>query len=232
MAQAEGALQADRAAIEAARLNLDYAAIKAPCDGVVGVRLVDAGNQVHASDATGIVVITQLDPVAVLITIPQDQLEQVATALANGDVPVEAWSRDGARKLGAGSLYALDNQIAVATGTVKIKARLPNADHRLWPNEFVKARLLVATVKDTLVVPAAALQRGPQGTFVYVAGADRSAAPKPVQVTMTAGDLALVTGVAAGDQVVVEGQNQLRPGAKIAAADAPNQTPNQAPKKP
>jgi multidrug efflux system membrane fusion protein len=215
---AEGALRADQAAIEAARLNLDYAAIKAPCDGVVGVRLVDPGNPVHASDAGGLVVITMLDPAAVLVTIPQDQLEVVAAALARGEVAVEVYSRDGARKLGAGTVYALDNQIAPATGTVKVKARLPNADRRLWPNEFVKARLLVDTAQGALVVPTAALQRGPQGSFVYVAAADGTAAPRPVQIARTSGDLAIVTGVAVGDQVVVEGQSQLRPGAKIVAA--------------
>src|SRR5262249_8234219 len=218
VAQAEGALRADQAAVEAARLNLDYAAIKAPCDGVVGVRLVDPGNQIHANDANGLVVITQLDPAAVVITIPQDQLEAVAAALAKGDVAVEAYSRDGARKLGAGVVYALDNQVASATGTVKVKARLPNADKRLWPNEFVKARLLVDSRKGALVVPTAALQRGPQGSFVYVPNQDGTAVAKPVQVAMTSGDLAVVSGVAAGEQVVVEGQSQLRPGAKIAAA--------------
>ena len=153
------------------------------------------------------------------MTLPQDQLEQVASALSVGEVPVEIWSRDGARKLGAGKLYALDNQIAAATGTVKVKAQVPNADHKLWPNAFVKARLLVGTVKGALVVPSAAIQRGPQGTFVYVAGADRTAAPKPIVVVMPSGDQSVVTGVNAGDQVVIEGMNQLRPGAKIASGD-------------
>jgi multidrug efflux system membrane fusion protein len=217
VAQAEGALQADQAAIEAARLNLDYATVRAPFAGVVGVRLVDPGNMVRAADPTGLVVLTQLEPAAVLITLPQDQLEAVVSALHNGEVPVEIWSRDGARQLGAGTVYAIDNQIAAATGTVKVKAQAPNPDHKLWPNQFVKARLLVDTVRGALVVPAAAVQRGPQGVFVYVAAADQTVATKPVVVARTTGDQALVTGVAAGDQVVVEGQSQLRPGAKIAA---------------
>jgi multidrug efflux system membrane fusion protein len=225
--QAEGAIQADQAAVESARLNLDYAAVKAPCDGVVGVRLVDAGNQVHASDATGLVVITQLDPAAVIVTLPQDQLEQVATALAKGDVPVEVWSRDGARKLGVGTLYALDNQIATATGTVKVKARVPNEGRKLWPNQFVKARLLVDTLPGALAVPTAAIQRGPQGSFVYVAGADQTVAQRPVIVIMPSGDQSVVTGVQAGEQVVVEGQSQLRPGAKIATGDTKPAAPGE-----
>jgi multidrug efflux system membrane fusion protein len=217
VAQSEGALQADQAAIEAARLNLDYATVRAPFAGVVGVRLVDPGNQVRAADATGLVVLTQVEPVAVLITLPQDQLDAVVAALRAGEVQVQLWSRDGTRPLGTGTVYAIDNQIAVATGTVKVKARAENPDHHLWPNQFVKARLLVDTDRGALVVPAAAIQRGPQGTFVYIVAADQTAAPKPVTVARVTGDQAVVTGVAAGAQVVVEGQGQLRPGAKVTA---------------
>jgi multidrug efflux system membrane fusion protein len=217
VAQAEGALQADRAAVEAARLNLDYATVRAPFAGVVGVRLVDPGNIVHQSDPNGLVVLTQVEPAAVLITLPQDQLDAIVAALRGGDVPVEVWSRDGVRQLGAGTLYAIDNQIAAATGTVKVKAQAPNPDHKLWPNEFVKARLLVDTVHGALVVPASAIQRGPQGPFVYVAAGDQTVAPRSVVVARMTGDQAVVTGVIAGEQVVVEGQSQLRPGAKVAA---------------
>jgi membrane fusion protein, multidrug efflux system len=221
VAQAEGAIKVDQAAVEAARLNLDYAKIKSPTNGTAGVRLVDAGNQIHATDATGLVVITQLDPTAVLITLPQDNLPAVQAALGRGQVPVEALSRDGGQKLGAGTLYAVDNQINVATGTVRLKAQLPNPNHVLWPNQFVKARLLVDTAKGALVVPASAIQRGPQGTFVYVAQQDGTAAQKPVQVQMTTAELAILAGgVNPGESVVIEGQNQLRPGARIAVRPA------------
>lgn len=221
VAQAEGSIKVDQAAVEAARLNLDYAKIKSPCNGIAGVRLVDAGNQIHATDATGLVVITQLDPTALIITLPQDNLPAVQAALLRGEVTVETWSRDGGQKLATGTLYAVDNQINVATGTVRLKAQIPNANHALWPNQFVKARLLVDNAKNALVVPTQAIQRGPQGTFVYLAQPDGTAAQKPVQVKLTTADLAILAGgVNAGDQVITEGQNQLRPGAKIAVRPA------------
>jgi multidrug efflux system membrane fusion protein len=221
VAQAEGAIKVDQAAVEAARLNLDYTKIKSPLDGTAGVRLVDAGNQIHTTDATGLVVITQIDPAAVMITLPQDNLPQIMAALGRGAVPVEAWSRDGAQRLALGNVYAVDNQINVATGTVRIKAQVANADRLLWPNAFVKARVLVETAKDAIVVPAQALQRGPQGTFVYVAQADNTAAQRPVKVSLATGDIAVVTdGLKAGEKVITEGQNQLRPGAKIAVRPA------------
>ncbi|HKA87519.1 MAG TPA: efflux RND transporter periplasmic adaptor subunit [Haliangiales bacterium] len=216
--QSEGAIQVDLAALENARLNLDYAQIKAPIDGIVGVRLVDAGNIVRPGDAGGIVVITQLDPAAVLFTLPEDELARVTAAQRRGDATIEAWSRDGLTRLGQGNLTVVDNQINQATATLRLKARVPNPDGLLWPNQFVKARLLVDVAKGALVVPAAAIQRGPQGTFVYVVGADDTAAVKPVVVTTTTGDVAILKGgVAVGDRVVVEGQTQLRPGTKVSS---------------
>jgi multidrug efflux system membrane fusion protein len=220
--QSEGSIAVDQAAVEAARLNLDYAQVKAPLDGVVGVRLVDPGNIVHAADAaSAIVVITQLDPVAVYLTAPEDELPRVTAALRRGEVVCEAWSRDGARKLGVGKLAVVDNQINQATATLRLKAILPNPERALWPNQFVKARLLVDTQKGALVVPAAAVQRGPRGTFVYVASADQTAESREVQVGLITGDLAVIGGgVAVGERVVVEGANQLRPGARVAPRDA------------
>ncbi len=214
--QLEGAVQVDRAAIESAKLNLDWARVAAPQDGVVGVRLIDPGNIVHAADPAGIVVLTQLDPAAVMVTLPEDDLPRVTAAQARGEVPVEAWSRDGATKLGTGQLLVVDNQINLATATLRLKAVVPNPRRALWPNQFVKARLLVDTRRGALAVPAAAVQRGPQGTFVWIVGADQHAATRPVEVALTTADLALIAkGVTPGETVVIEGQGQLRLGSEV-----------------
>jgi multidrug efflux system membrane fusion protein len=222
--QLRGAVQGDEATIESAKLNLDYARIKSPIDGVTGVRQVDPGNLVHATDASGIVVVTQLDPIAVIFTLPQDDLQRVVAAQAaakGGSLAVDALSRDGAQALATGSLEVVDNQINTATATIRIKAIFPNPNRRLWPNQFVKTRLELAVRKGALVVPAVAIQRGPQGTFVYVAGAAGTAEPRPVTVDVIEGDEALIAkGLVAGAEVVIEGQNQLRPGAKIVVRNA------------
>jgi multidrug efflux system membrane fusion protein len=214
--QLRGAVQGDEATIANAKLQLEYAKIKSPLDGVTGVRQVDPGNLVHTTDATGIVVVTQLDPIAVIFTLPQDDLGRVAAAQAAGPLVVEALARDGTQALATGQLEVIDNQINTATATIRIKAIFPNPARKLWPNQFVKTRLQLSVRKGALVVPAVAIQRGPQGTFVYVASGE-IAEPRPVTVDAIEGDEALVgKGIAAGDAVVVEGQNQLRPGAKIA----------------
>jgi multidrug efflux system membrane fusion protein len=215
--QVEGTVLIDRAAIEMARLNLDYARITSPTDGVTGIRQVDAGNVVHASDPNGIVVVAQLDVVAVIFSLPQDQLGPVAAQLALGPLQVDVLNRDGVTLLGTGRLEVIDNAINAATSTARLKAILPNPRHTLWPNQFVNARLRLETRSGALVVPSMAIQRGPNGTFVYVVGADGTAALRPLAVDLTLGDLALVaSGLAEGERVVVEGQNQLRPGAKVA----------------
>lgn len=212
----EGAVKIDLAAVESAMLQLDYAAVKAPIDGVSGVRLVDAGNLVKANDPTGLVVITQIDPAAVLFTVPQDRLASVAAAIARGDVAVEVWNRDGSQKLGEGKVAVLDNQINQATASLRLKALVKNAERTLWPNAFVKARMHVETRTNAITVPAVAIQRGPQGAFVYVVGADNTAVMKPVEVALITGDVAIVTtGVSVNEQVVVEGQSQLRPGGSV-----------------
>jgi multidrug efflux system membrane fusion protein len=213
--QAEGAVTVDLAAVESARLNLDYCKIRASTDGVVGVRLVDPGNFVRAADPGGLVVLTQLDPAAVFFTLPEDDLPRVTAAQRRGEVSVEAWSRDGASLLGKGKLIVVDNQINQATATLRLKAQLPNPDGKLWPNEFVKARLLVDTLESALVVPAAAVQRGPQGTFVYLVGPDNLAVMRKMDVALTIAEMAVVTDLAAGDPVVIEGQSLLRPGARV-----------------
>ncbi|MEO7328502.1 MAG: efflux RND transporter periplasmic adaptor subunit [Minicystis sp.] len=216
LAQAEAVTVGDGAQIESARLSLDYARIVAPIDGTTGVRLVDAGNLVHPSDPGGIVVITQLDPISVLFTLPQDDLPRVAAEMNKGPLTVEAQSRDGDAMLGKGAVTLVDNQINQATATIRLKATFANGDHALWPNQFVKVRLLLSTRRDALVVPAAVVQRGPQGTFAYVVGPDQRAMVRPVTVDTLEGDFAVIgKGLEVGEQVVSEGQYQLRPGARV-----------------
>jgi multidrug efflux system membrane fusion protein len=214
--QLEGAVEIDKAAIETARLNLDYARITSPIDGVTGIRQVDPGNLVHSTDTNGIVVITQLDPAAVLFTLPQDHLVAVAQELSRGPLAVDVTSRDGGVLLGSGQLSLVDNQINQATSTIRLKAVVPNPRRLLWPNQFVNARLQLKVRKGALVMPATAVQRGPGGTFVYVIGGDGTVAPRPVDVELTQGDVALVAkGLQEGERVVADGQNQLRPGSRV-----------------
>jgi multidrug efflux system membrane fusion protein len=216
--QTEGAVQVDRAQIDAARLNLDYANIRSPLDGVTGVRQVDPGNLIRAADVNGLVVITQLDPIAVIFSLPQDDLPRVMHELARGQLDVEAWSRDGSIKLSTGKLALVDNQINAATSTMRLKAVLPNPQRLLWPNQFAKARLLLTTRKDALVVPATVPQRGPEGTFAYVIQPDQTVQPRPIEVELTQGEIAVVArGLQQGEQVVADGQNQLRPGSHVQA---------------
>lgn len=219
--QLEGAVRIDQAGIEAARLNLDYARITSPVDGVTGIRAVDPGNVVHATDAGGIVVVTQLDPVGVIFSVPQDDLVEISTQLAQGPLQVEAFSRDGEVQLGRGTLQVIDNQINASTSTLRLKAILPNPRNLLWPNQFVNARLRLETRRGALVMPVAGVQRGPNGPFAWVVNPDASVVERPVQIERTQGDLALVAGgVNEGERLVVEGQNQLRPGARVAAREA------------
>lgn len=215
--QLEAAARTDRAQIEAARLNLDYARITSPIDGVTGLRQVDPGNLIHPTDVNGIVVITQIDPIGVLFTIPQDELPRVQKAMREGKVGVEAYGRDGLKSLSRGDLLLVDNQVNAQTATIRLKATFPNPDHALWPNAFVKARMQLTTLKGALVVPAAVIQRGPNGTFAYVVGKDNTVTSQPVDVGTIEGDVATITrGLAEGAVVVTDGQNQLKPGSKVA----------------
>jgi multidrug efflux system membrane fusion protein len=221
VAQLQAQVQADQAQIGAANLNLVYARITSPIDGVTGVRLVDPGNVVQPSDTTGLVVVTQLDPIAVLFTLPQDDLPSITKGMSGGTLAVEARSRDGDRLLGQGKLSVIDNQINEATSTVRLKAIFDNPTLALWPNQFVKARLLIATRKQAIVVPAVVVQHGPAGTFAYVVGADSTVAMRPITVDAVQGETAIVSkGLQAGDEVVVEGQAQIRPGTKVAPKPA------------
>jgi len=220
--QFEGAIQVDKAAIDSAELNLDYARITSPIDGVTGVRQVDPGNVVHAADANGIVILTKLDPIAVLFTLPQDELTPVLDELGrSGTLPADAFSRDGSTQLGSGQVTLVDNQINQATSSIRLKAEFPNPRRLLWPNQFVNVRLHLTIQKDALVVPSTALQRGPNGTFVYVVGPDQGAEVRPVEVSLIQGDQAILSrGLQPDEQVVIDGQNQLRPGAKVVAREA------------
>jgi membrane fusion protein, multidrug efflux system len=219
--QYEGAVAIDQAQIASARLNLDYARIASPIDGVTGVRLVDPGNLVRASDASGIVVLTQMDPISVMFTLPQDYLSQVAQQMELRALAVEAWSRDGETKLGTGELLVIDNQINQSTATMRLKATFANPQRLLWPNQFVKARLLLTVHKGAIVVPATAVQRGPEGTFAYVVGADQTVQPRPIEIDLTQGELAAIArGLSPGEVVVADGASALRPGAKVAARPA------------
>ena len=214
--QLKGTIQSDEAQIENAKLQLVYARITSPIDGVTGIRLVDAGNLVHAADTTGIVVVTQLDPIAILFTLPQDELPRVVKSQSGGLPQVEALSQDGSSVIGTGELALVDNQINQNTATIRLKAIFPNPSHSLWPNQFVKTRLRLGIKKGALVIPAAAVQRGPQGTFVYVVTEDGKAQVKQVQVdTIEGADALIAKGIDAGDKVVTEGQNQLRPDARV-----------------
>lgn len=206
----------DQAAVDNAKLQLEYARIVSPIDGVAGLRQVDPGNLVHASDATGLVVLAQLDPISVVFTLPQDELDRLQRAMAGGALPVEAWARDGRALLGTGTLTVIDNQVNATTGTVKLRAQFANPTRALWPNQFVKARLTVDQKKDALVIAAAAVQRGPQGTFVYLATSDNTAKLQPVEVDLIEGAFAIIrSGLQAGDRVITDGQSQLKPDSPI-----------------
>jgi membrane fusion protein, multidrug efflux system len=223
--QYDATVRSDQAQIESAKLNLLYAHITSPIDGVTGVRLIDPGNVVHAADTTGIVVLTQLDPMTVIFTLPEDDLPRISEKFNSGGaaqeaaqsaLEVDAYSRDGSKKLATGKLTLIDNEINQTTATIRLRATFDNPKNALWPNEFVKARLLLTIEKGAIVIPAAAVQRGPQGTFVYVVGDDKTAVVRPIEVDSIQGDSAIIAkGLSAGEQVVTDGLNQLRPGSKV-----------------
>jgi len=217
VAQYEGTIKQDLANIENAKLQLTYSKVPAPITGVVGLRLVDPGNIVHASDTTGMIVITQLQPIVVLFTIPEDSLPQVTQKLrAGAHLPVDAYNRDNSKKLASGMLVTLDNQIDSTTGTSRLKAVFDNKDNSLFPQQFVNIRLLVNTLTNQIVVPNVAVQNGQQGTFVYVVDDDSKVHLKTVQVgvtTETSSDI--LSGLTDGDRVVVDGTDRLIEGAQV-----------------
>ncbi|HSF29074.1 MAG TPA: MdtA/MuxA family multidrug efflux RND transporter periplasmic adaptor subunit [Candidatus Tectomicrobia bacterium] len=217
--QHEGALKSDQAQIDNAKLQLTYSRITAPISGRIGLRLVDEGNMVQANDANGLAVITQLQPIAVIFSIPQDDLPHVLKKMQSGQkLVVEAYNRDLKQKLAIGTLLTIDNQIDPNTGTVRCKAVFPNDDNALFPNQFVNARLLVDTRQGAVIVPAAAIQRSPQSSFIYVVKDDSAVEMRNVIVGPSEGDeVSIDSGIAPGEVVVIEGVDRLQHGTKVAA---------------
>jgi len=218
--QNRGTVQADQAQVDTQKLNLTYCRIVAPVSGRVGLRQVDPGNYVQTSDASGIVVITQLQPISVIFTLPEDNLPVVMRRSRGGaTLAATAFDRTGATKLDTGRLDTIDNQIDTSTGTVKLKAEFSNADDALFPNQFVNARLLVDTLKHVVLVSAAAIQRSPQSTFVWVVKPDSTVEMRNVSVQLTEGDETAIRGnIAAGERLVVDGVDKLQPGSTVAVS--------------
>jgi multidrug efflux system membrane fusion protein len=218
VSQAEATVKSDQAQVEAAKLNLTYCRITAPITGVVGLRLVDQGNMVHANDANGLAVMTQQQPIAVTFTIPADHLPPVLERMKTGaKLPVEAWDRDLKNKLATGEVLAVDNQIDPTTGTVKIKARFDNENLALYPNQFVNASMQIDTLKDAVLAPTAAIERGPQSAHVYVVKPDSTVELREVALRATEGEVTAVQqGLSGGETVVIDGLDKLQPGAAVA----------------
>jgi multidrug efflux system membrane fusion protein len=214
--QLDGQVRTDQAQIDNAKLQIVYCHITAPFNGRVGLRQVDPGNIVHAADTNPMLILTQLQPIAVIFTLPEDQLPSVAQHMKQGTLEVDAFNRDDQTKLGTGKLQTIDNQIDPTTGTAKLKAVFDNKDNQLWPNQFVNANLLLETRKNSTVVPTAAILRGPQGTFVYSVNPDKTVQDKQVTVSLTQGDTTIVSnGLNSGETVVTDGQDKLQRGSHI-----------------
>jgi multidrug efflux system membrane fusion protein len=225
VAQYEAAIQRDQGAIDNARIQLRYTTIISPLSGRTGLRLVDQGNIVHAGDPGGLVVITQLNPIAVIFTLPQQHLPDIVDAIRRGAPAVLAYDQDNRQKLGEGRLELIDNQIDQGTGSVRIKAIFPNDDERLWPGEFVNAWLRL-DVRRGAVVPEAVVQSGPNGSYAYIIRADGTVEPRPLHVADThQGEALIASGLSAGDHVVVDGHYRLRPGAKVLITPEPKPGP-------
>jgi len=214
--QLDGMVRTDQAQIDNAKLQIVYCHITAPFTGRIGLRQVDPGNIIHASDTNPMLILTQLQPIAVIFTLPEDVLPNVSRRMQQGTLEVDAFSRDDQTKLATGKLLTIDNQIDPTTGTAKLKAVFDNKDNQLWPNQFVNADLLLETRKNSTVVPTAAILRGPQGTFVYAVNPDKTVQDKAVTVSLTQGDTTVVTsGINPGDTVVTDGQDKLQRGSPI-----------------
>jgi membrane fusion protein, multidrug efflux system len=215
--QYQGALKSDQGMIDSAKLNLDYCRITAPITGRIGLRLIDPGNIVHASDTNGMLVITQIQPIAVIFTLPEDQLPAVYQKLrSNQQLSVDAYDHDNTAKLATGTLLTIDNQIDPTTGTYKLKSVFDNSDFSLFPNQFVNMHLLVDTRRGLSIVPTAAIQRGPQGTYVYVVQGDSTVKVRTVNVALTVNNnVGIDNGLNPGEVVVTDGQDKLQDGSKV-----------------
>jgi membrane fusion protein, multidrug efflux system len=214
--QLEGQVRTDQAQIDNAKLQIVYCHITAPFTGRVGLRQVDPGNIIHATDTNPMLILTQLQPIAVIFTLPEDVLTDVAQHMRHATLEVDAYSRDDQTKLAAGKLLTIDNQIDPTTGTAKLKAVFDNRDNQLWPNQFVNVNLLLEMRKNSTVVPTAAILRGPEGTFVYAMNADKTVEDKPVKVALTEGNTTVISGgLNPGDIVVTDGQDKLQRGSRV-----------------
>jgi multidrug efflux system membrane fusion protein len=221
VAQIQALVQSDQGAIDNARAILEYTTITSPLDGRTGIRQVDEGNIVHASDSTGIVMLTQLKPISVLFNLPQQDLDQVNGAFVKGPLAVDALRSDTDAVIDRGTLRVVDNQVDASTGTVKLKAEFPNADLQLWPGQFVNVRLLIDTLKDVVVIPTGAVQRGPNGTFVYVVKDDNTAAMRPITVQKQDETQTVVAkGVEPPERVVTTGFARLTDGGQVTIGSA------------
>jgi multidrug efflux system membrane fusion protein len=226
LGQYEGTIAADKAAIDNAKLNLVYTRITSPINGRIGLRQVDIGNYVTAASGSSMAVITQMHPIAIIFTLPEDQLQSVREKMQKGTLQVDVHSRDDQTKLSTGKLLTIDNQIDPTTGTAKFKAVFENPENSLWPNQFVNVHLLLETRKDAITSPVSAIQRGPQGTFVYLVDSNNTVQVRPVQLALTQGNTVVIaSGLQAGDRVVTDGQEKLQAGSRVAPqAPAKQQT--------
>lgn len=210
-------IDADQAAVEAAQTQLDYATITAPIDGVVGFRQIDVGNIIHTTDVNPLTVLTQIKPTTVICTLPQSYLGLVREAMLRGEVRVLAFDQDGKNQLADGKLLLINNQIDQTTSTIQLKAEFPNDDQRLWPGEFVRVQLLITTRKNVVTIPAVALQRGPEGYYVWVVKADETVEQRPIEAFQADEDVVIATkGLNAGETVVLDGQSRLDVGTHVA----------------
>jgi membrane fusion protein, multidrug efflux system len=214
--QDKAMIDADQAAIEAAQTQLNYTAITAPIDGVVGFRQIDIGNIIHTTDTNPLTVLTQIKPCVAIFTLPQDDLGPVREAMLGGSVEVLAFDQDDVKQLAQGHLLLIDNQIDQSTSTIRLKAEFPNQDERLWPGEFIHIRMLITTRKGAVTVPPVAVQRGPDGLYVWVIKPDNTVQQRPIDAQIVNDSTAIVSkGLAAGERVVVDGQSRLDEGVHV-----------------
>jgi membrane fusion protein, multidrug efflux system len=222
IAQLSAQVKGDAAAIDSARTQLEYTTITSPIDGRTGIRLIDPGNIVHATDTAGMVVVTQLEPISIIFTLPEEQFGQLNAALERGPVTATALSRDDKDELDSGTVSLIDNQIDQTTGTIRVKATLPNKQRHLWPGEFVNVRVLTQTQRQVLTIPVAALERGPDGLFTYLVGPDSTISVVQLTVGEQNGGIAVIEkGLQAGDKVVASNQYRLQPGSRVRANSPP-----------